>query len=112
MIEYFEEQGCLIISKGNVPQYLLGIESKNEIYGNTGNPYNINRTAGGSTGGDSAIVGLNEANVGLGSDIGGSLRIPALFCGIYSIKPTSSRFDTSSYSHCFTFQPYFGKTGE
>lgn len=64
-------------------------ESTNLIYGPCKNPYNLERSSGGSSGGEAAILAIRASPLGLGSDIGGSLRIPALFCGICSLKPTS-----------------------
>jgi Asp-tRNA(Asn)/Glu-tRNA(Gln) amidotransferase A subunit family amidase len=55
------------------------------------NPWNINRTSGGSSGGESAILALKASPLGLGGDIGGSVRIPCLFTGLYSLKPTNKR---------------------
>lgn len=102
----------MISCKGNVPQYLMATESVNDIFGSVSNPWDRSRTAGGSTGGEGALIATGEANSGLGSDIGGSLRIPALFCGICSLKPTAGRFDHEAESSEFQQQAYFGKTGE
>ena len=64
------------------------MEANNNIFGYTLNPYNKKRTCGGSSGGEGAIMALNLANASMGTDIGGSLRITALFCGVNSLKPT------------------------
>jgi fatty acid amide hydrolase len=66
-------------------------ESTNNIYGCCKNPWNVERTPGGSSGGEAAILALKASPLGIGSDIGGSLRIPALYCGIYSLLPTTKR---------------------
>lgn len=81
----------MFISKGNIPQGLFSLESFNHVYGEARNPYDINRTSGGSSGGEAALVRLGLVNAALGSDIAGSLRIPALFCGVYTLKPTALR---------------------
>lgn len=70
-------------------------ESNNKIWGRCYNPYNKERTAGGSSGGDAALVSSRCVLLGVGNDIGGSIRIPAAFCGIYGFKPTAGRLTWS-----------------
>lgn len=65
--------------------------SKNPIYGQTINPHKHNRTPGGSSSGEGALVGGGASIMGIGSDIGGSIRAPASFCGAFSLKPTYDR---------------------
>lgn len=67
------------------------MESFNNIFGETKNPYDLGRIAGGSSGGDAVLVKLGVVNAAMGSDVAGSLRIPALCCGITSFKPTCHR---------------------
>lgn len=74
-----------------MPQALFAMESCNNIFGETRNPYDPSRISGGSTGGEACLVKLGLVNIGIGSDIAGSLRIPALCCGICSLKPTPFR---------------------
>lgn len=83
--------GAVLYCKTSLPQTLLFGETKNNIIGETLNPNNQNTSCGGSSGGEAALMALGGSSVGVGTDIGGSLRIPAGFCGIYSIKPTSNR---------------------
>ncbi|KAG5806432.1 hypothetical protein H9Q74_007165 [Fusarium xylarioides] len=83
--------GAVLYCKTSLPQTLLFGETKNNIIGQTLNPTNQNLSCGGSSGGEAALMALGGSSVGVGTDIGGSLRIPAGFCGIYSIKPTSNR---------------------
>lgn len=90
-IEALIKEGGIVLGKTNVPQLLIFIESVNRVYGKTSNPINPNFTCGGSSGGEGAIVGAGASPVGIGSDIGGSVRFPAAFCGICSIKPTMWR---------------------
>lgn len=90
-IQSFLDEGGIVLGKTNVPQLLVFIESDNRVYGKTNNPINPNFTCGGSSGGEGAIIGAGASPVGIGSDIGGSLRFPAAFCGICSIKPTMQR---------------------
>jgi Asp-tRNA(Asn)/Glu-tRNA(Gln) amidotransferase A subunit family amidase len=67
------------------------MESVNFIYGRTNNPWNINKTTGGSSGGDGGLIAASCCPLAIGSDIGGSVRIPAAFCGVCSIKPSQER---------------------
>ena len=85
--------GAIVLGKTNVAQLLLYYESDNPVYGRTNNPWNAMRTAGGSSGGEGAIIAAGGSPLGLGTDIGGSVRIPAAFCGIASLKPTAGRVD-------------------
>ncbi len=83
--------GAIPIAKSNVPQLLIYTESDNPLYGRTNNPWSLERSCGGSSGGEAALIAAGASPLGLGNDIGGSLRIPAAFCGITSIKPTAGR---------------------
>lgn len=85
------QAGAIILGKTNVSQLLLYYESDNPLYGRANNPWNLERAPGGSSGGQAAIIAAGGAPLGLGTDIGGSLRIPATFCGIASLKPTAGR---------------------
>lgn len=71
--------------------YMQTADSENNIFGRTLNPHNTNLTAGGSTGGEGALVAFRGSILGVGSDVAGSIRIPALCCGIYGFKPTADR---------------------
>src|SRR6202041_885039 len=73
------------------PEFLMAYESDNRLYGRTANPWDLERTAGGSSGGESAAVAAGLSAAGLGSDSGGSVRQPAHFTGICSLKPTPGR---------------------
>lgn len=81
-----------LISTGvtNIPELLLWWDSNNQVYGRACNPYDLSRISGGSSGGEGAILGSAGSVVGLGSDIGGSIRIPAYFCGVFGHKPSSN----------------------
>ncbi|HEY4440937.1 MAG TPA: amidase family protein, partial [Candidatus Elarobacter sp.] len=83
--------GAIVLGKTNVPQLLIYNESDNPVYGRTNNPWNLDRSSGGSSGGEAAIIAACGSPLGLGSDIGGSLRCPAHACGIAALKPTSWR---------------------
>jgi amidase len=88
--------GAIVVGKTNCPELLMGFESDNLVYGRTVNPYDASRTCGGSSGGEAAIVGAGASPLGLGSDSGGSLRVPAHFCGIPTLKPTHGRVPITS----------------
>ena len=90
-IEALMNEGGIVLGKTNVPQLLIFIESDNRVYGKTNNPHNPKFAPGGSSGGEGAIIGASASPVGIGSDLGGSVRFPAAFCGICSIKPTMWR---------------------
>ncbi len=80
--------GAIPWGKTNVPIHLGDWQSYNSVYGATKNPYDVTRTPGGSSGGAAAALATGVTSIEIGSDIGGSLRIPANFCGIYALKPT------------------------
>ena len=83
--------GAIVLGKTNLPELGLAFESDNLIYGRTNNPYDLSRTPGGSSGGEAAIIAAGGSPLGLGNDAAGSIRLPAHFCGITGIKPTSGR---------------------
>jgi amidase len=80
--------GGVILGKTNIPVGLGDWQSYNDIYGTTNNPYDLGRTPGGSSGGSAAALAAGYGPLSLGSDIGGSLRVPAFHCGVYAHKPT------------------------
>ena len=86
--------GALILGKTNVPQLLLAQESDNAVFGVTRNPFHNGRSPGGSSGGEAAALATGQTPLGIGSDIGGSIRIPAHFCGVCGLKPTLDRWST------------------
>ncbi|KAF7563560.1 hypothetical protein G7046_g569 [Stylonectria norvegica] len=88
MIGILRDLGAVFYCKTNQPQTLMHLESDSH-WGRVLNPFNINLTAGGSTGGEAALIAMKGSVLGVGSDIGGSIRCPAAFCGIYGFKPTS-----------------------
>ena len=91
VVARLRQAGAIPIAKTNLPDLLFAYESDNLIFGRTNNPYDLDRTAGGSSGGESALIAACGSPLGLGSDAAGSVRIPAAFCGLTSIKPTSGR---------------------
>ena len=91
VIKLVRECGGIPYCKTNCPQLNMLPESCNNIIGYTKNPYNGNNVAGGSSGGEACLVACNASKLGIGTDIGGSLRIPASFCGCIAYKPSSRR---------------------
>ena len=83
--------GALILGTTNCPEFLMAYETANLLYGATRNPRDLERTPGGSSGGESAAIAAGMSAAGLGSDSGGSVRVPAHFTGICSLKPTPGR---------------------
>jgi len=83
--------GALILGTTNCPEFLMAYETDNELYGRTLNPWDVDRTPGGSSGGEASAIAAGLSAAGLGSDSGGSVRVPAHFTGICSLKPTPGR---------------------
>ena len=83
--------GALILGTTNCPEFLMAYETGNLLHGRTNNPWDLERTPGGSSGGESAAIAAGLSAAGLGSDSGGSVRVPAHFTGICSLKPTPCR---------------------
>jgi fatty acid amide hydrolase len=83
--------GAVPIAKGNVAQLLWFAETENPVYGRTANPHALDRSPGGSSGGDAALVAAGVVPVAIGTDLGGSVRQPAHCCGIVALKPTAGR---------------------
>ncbi len=83
--------GAIPLARTNLPDLLFAFESDNLIFGRTNNPYDLARTSGGSSGGEAALIAACGSPFGLGSDAAGSVRLPAHYCGIASLKPTSGR---------------------
>ena len=80
--------GAIVLGVSNVPEGGMWMETYNRLHGRTNNPWNLQRTAGGSSGGEAALVAAGGSAFGLGSDLGGSIRIPAAFCGVVGHKPS------------------------
>ncbi|MGW2547259.1 amidase, partial [Kitasatospora sp. NPDC001574] len=85
--------GAIPIGHSNMPTLILaGMHTRSELFGDTFNPWDRGRTPGGSSGGDAVAVATGMAALGLGNDSGGSVRVPAQFCGVAGLKPTTGRF--------------------
>ena len=88
VVRRMKQAGAILLGKTNVPLLLGDWQSYNDVYGSTNNPWDLGRTPGGSSGGSSAALAAGFGPLSLGSDIGGSLRVPAHFCGVCAHKPT------------------------
>ena len=89
--------GAVILGVTNTPELLMAWETDNLLYGRTNNPWDLSRTAGGSSGGEAAAIAAGLSAGGVGSDGGGSIRIPAHFCGICGLKPTPGRIPSTGH---------------
>jgi amidase len=87
-IERLESAGAIVVGKTNVPTMLADWQTDNPVYGTTNNPWDLSRTPGGSTGGGAAALAAGIGALTMGSDLSGSIRIPAHFCGVYGHKPS------------------------
>ena len=88
IVERMRHAGAIPMGTTNVPELGFWFETFNPVYGRTNNPYDVTRTCGGSSGGEGSLIGAGASPFGLGSDIGGSIRIPAFFCGVFGHKPS------------------------
>lgn len=88
VVARLRQAGAIPLGVTNVPELCLWIETNNRLYGRTNNPYDADRLVGGSSGGEGAIIAAGGSPFGVGSDMGGSIRLPAFFNGIFSHKPT------------------------
>jgi fatty acid amide hydrolase 2 len=100
------DAGAIPLGVTNTSELTLWIESVNRVYGRTRNPFDPRRAAGGSSGGEGAAVGCGGSPFGLASDIAGSIRIPALFCGVFGHKPSSGLVPTTG-----NYPPSVGENG-
>jgi fatty acid amide hydrolase len=92
LVTLVREAGGVVVGRTNIPQLLLSYESRNPIWGPVNNPWDLGRTPGGSSGGESAALAAGCSFLGLGSDLGGSIRVPAHFTGTAGLKPTLDRW--------------------
>jgi amidase len=98
LVEILERAGAIVHVRTTEPQSMMQLECHSNLYGVTVNPYNANLSSGGSSGGEAALLALRGSAIGIGSDVGGSIRVPAAACGIYGLKPTAFRVPTRGWS--------------
>jgi amidase len=91
VVQRVRAAGAILLGKTNTPDLTLNYETSNLVYGRTKNPFDLERTSGGSSGGAAAIVAAGGSPLEIGSDTGGSIRLPAHLCGIAGLKPTAHR---------------------
>ena len=96
IVERLRAAGAVTLGKSNTPEFGAGSQTFNEVFGRTLNPYDRKLTVGGSSGGDAAAVATGMVPLGIGTDMGGSLRVPAQCCGIATLKPTTGRIAHAS----------------
>jgi Asp-tRNA(Asn)/Glu-tRNA(Gln) amidotransferase A subunit family amidase len=89
--------GAILLGNTNTPEYLMAYETDNSLNGKTSNPWNLARSSGGSSGGEAAAIAAGCSVGGVGSDGGGSIRVPAHFCGICGLKPTPGRIPATGH---------------
>ncbi|NWR70718.1 FAAH1 hydrolase, partial [Centropus unirufus] len=111
VVQVLRRQGAIPFVKTNVPQSLISYDCKNLIFGQTFNPLLYTRSPGGSSGGEGALLGGDGSILGLGTDVGGSLRFPAAFCGICAFKPTGNRLSPPAMNVLFWSLPVVAAVG-
>jgi len=101
VVSRLRSQGAILLGKTNTPEFTLSFETDNLVYGMTNNPFDLERSPGGSSGGAAAIVAAGGSPFDIGSDYGGSVRLPAHFCGIAGIKPSAGRVPRTGHIYPF-----------
>jgi Asp-tRNA(Asn)/Glu-tRNA(Gln) amidotransferase A subunit family amidase len=97
LVSRLKAAGAILLGNTNTPEYLMAYETDNLTQGKTGNPWNLDYSAGGSSGGEAAAIASGCSAGGVGSDGGGSIRVPAHFCGICGLKPTPGRIPATGH---------------
>lgn len=97
LVSRLKSAGAILIGNTNTPEFLMNYETDNLLSGKTSNPWNLSKSSGGSSGGESAAIASGCSVAGIGSDGGGSVRVPAHFCGICGLKPTPGRVPATGH---------------
>jgi Asp-tRNA(Asn)/Glu-tRNA(Gln) amidotransferase A subunit family amidase len=97
LVSRLRAAGAILVGNTNVPEFLMAYETDNALSGKTSNPWELSRSAGGSSGGEAAAIASGCSMGGVGSDGGGSVRVPAHFCGICGLKPTPGRIPSTGH---------------
>lgn len=103
-VKRLKRAGAVILGKTNTPQNLDDLQSNNPVHGRTRNPHDLDRASGGSSGGSAAALAAGFVPLELGSDIGGSIRVPASFCGVWGLKTSYGALDTHGHNRPRTDQ--------
>jgi amidase len=97
LVTRLRNAGAIVLGTTNTPELLMAWETDNLLYGRTNSPWDLERTSGGSSGGEAAAIAAGMSAGGVGSDGGGSIRVPAHFCGICGLKPTPGRIPSTGH---------------
>jgi fatty acid amide hydrolase len=97
MVTALRDAGAVVLGRTNLSQTMLYVEARNPLFGQTANPWSLAHSPGGSSGGEGAAVAAGMSPLGVGTDIGGSIRTPAHFCGVAGLKPTLDRLPMKGY---------------
>lgn len=101
VVRRLREAGAILLGKTNTPEFTAYFETFNLVYGTTNNPWDPKRTPGGSSGGAAALVAAGGTPFDIGSDFGGSIRLPAHYCGVCGLKPTAGRVPRTGHNPSF-----------
>ncbi|HVW55593.1 MAG TPA: amidase [Rhizobiaceae bacterium] len=108
LVEKLEARGAVVVGKTNTPEFGAGGNTFNEVFGRTRNPWDLRKSAGGSSGGAAASLATGEVWLSHGSDLGGSLRTPAAYCGIVGLRPTPGRAGGAGPANAFAIESVQG----
>lgn len=97
VVRSVRDEGCVVLGKTNLPRWSGDVQAYNEMFGTTNNPWNLERVPGGSSGGAAAAVASGLTSFEIGTDIGGSIRFPSAFCGVFGHKPSFGIVPSSGY---------------
>lgn len=97
IVQNLRDSGAILLGLTNCPEGGLWLETDNQVYGRTNNPWDVSRTCGGSSGGEGVAVAIGGSALGVGADVGGSIRFPAAFCGVVGHKPTGGLIPTEGH---------------
>jgi len=97
LVERLRAAGVILLGSTNTPEFLMAYETTNRVSGRTSNPWNLTRSSGGSSGGEAVAIASGCSYGGIGSDGGGSIRVPAHFCGVCGLKPTPGRIPITGH---------------
>uniref|UniRef100_A0AC34FKX3 Amidase domain-containing protein n=1 Tax=Panagrolaimus sp. ES5 TaxID=591445 RepID=A0AC34FKX3_9BILA len=102
VVQNVKEAGAILLARTNVPESARHVESNNQLFGRTNNPYDSRRTPGGSSGGEGALIASSGSIFGIGSDLAGSIRVPAAFNGIFGLKPSEGSISLKGHYPSFS----------